>query len=46
MGDMVKFGKNGSDAVSAAIRLARAFTQKEKVLICSDQPFTVFMIGL
>ena len=30
--DMVRFGKNGSDATTAAIRLARAFTGKEKIL--------------
>lgn len=39
LGEMVKFGKNGSDAVSAAIRLSRAYTQKSKVIFCSDQPF-------
>ena len=39
LGEMVKFGKNGSDAVSAAIRLARAYRGKQKVLICADQPF-------
>ena len=28
--DMVKFTKNGSTAVSAAVKLARAFTKKDK----------------
>ncbi|MEM7315407.1 MAG: aminotransferase class III-fold pyridoxal phosphate-dependent enzyme, partial [Planctomycetota bacterium] len=37
--DMVKFCKNGSDATTAAIRLARAFTGRDKVAICSDHPF-------
>ncbi|MEU1426890.1 glutamate-1-semialdehyde 2,1-aminomutase [Nocardia sp. NPDC005746] len=36
--DMVKFAKNGSDATTAAVRLARAATGREKVAIC-DQPF-------
>ena len=30
--EMVKFGKNGSDATAAAIRLARAFTGRDLVL--------------
>ena len=37
--DMVKFAKNGSTAVTAAIKLARAYTGKEIVLRCSDHPF-------
>lgn len=36
---MVKFGKNGSDATSAAVRLSRAFTGRELIACCSDQPF-------
>ncbi|MEU1204913.1 glutamate-1-semialdehyde 2,1-aminomutase [Nocardia sp. NPDC005825] len=36
--DMVKFAKNGSDTTTAAVRLARAATGREKVAIC-DQPF-------
>jgi glutamate-1-semialdehyde 2,1-aminomutase len=37
--DMVKFTKNGSTAVSAAVKLARAFTGRELVARCADQPF-------
>lgn len=37
--EMVKFTKNGSDATTAAIRLARAYTGRTKVAFCSDQPF-------
>ena len=37
--EMVKFGKNGSDATSAAIWLARAYTGRKLVAICGDQPF-------
>lgn len=36
--DMVKFGKNGSDATTAAVRLARAATGRDLVAVC-DQPF-------
>jgi glutamate-1-semialdehyde 2,1-aminomutase len=35
---MVKFAKNGSDATTAAVKLARAATGREVVAIC-DQPF-------
>lgn len=37
--DMVKFTKNGSTAVSAAIKLARAYTGREMVARCAEQPF-------
>lgn len=37
--DMIKFTKNGSDATTAAIRLARAQTGRSGVLVCRDQPF-------
>jgi glutamate-1-semialdehyde 2,1-aminomutase len=36
--EMVKFGKNGSDATSNAIRLARAYTGRSMVAI-GDHPF-------
>ena len=32
--EMVRFGKNGSDVTSGAVKLARAFTGKEKMIIC------------
>ncbi len=32
--EMVRFGKNGSDVLAAAVRLARYITKKEKVLSC------------
>ena len=32
--EAVRFGKTGTDATTAAIRLARAVTRREKVLIC------------
>ncbi|MHA3702429.1 glutamate-1-semialdehyde 2,1-aminomutase [Jatrophihabitans sp. YIM 134969] len=37
--DMVKFAKNGSDATTAAVRLARAATGRDLVAVCADQPF-------
>lgn len=37
--EMIKFAKNGSDATSAAVRLARAYTGREIVAVCADQPF-------
>lgn len=37
--DMVKFCKNGSDATSAAVRLARAYTGRDMIAICADHPF-------
>jgi glutamate-1-semialdehyde 2,1-aminomutase len=37
--EMVKFAKNGSDATTAAVRLARAFTGREMVIRCLDHPF-------
>ncbi|MEY8251499.1 MAG: aminotransferase class III-fold pyridoxal phosphate-dependent enzyme, partial [Colwellia sp.] len=43
--DMVRFGKNGSDATSAAIRLARAFTQKEHVAVCGYHGWQDWYIG-
>lgn len=37
--EMVKFAKNGSDVTTAAVKLARAYTGRELVAICGDQPF-------
>ena len=37
--EMVKFCKNGSDATSGAIKLARAYTGRDLIAICGDQPF-------
>ncbi len=37
--DMVKFGKNGSDVTTAAIKLARAYTGRKYVLVCASHPF-------
>ncbi|MFJ7356890.1 glutamate-1-semialdehyde 2,1-aminomutase [Phyllobacterium sp. NPDC097923] len=37
--EMVKFCKDGSDATSAAVRLARAVTGRDMIGICADHPF-------
>jgi glutamate-1-semialdehyde 2,1-aminomutase len=37
--EMVKFAKNGSDATSAAVRLSRAYTERDLIARCADQPF-------
>ncbi len=40
--EMVKFTKNGSTAVTAAVKLARAFTGRTLVARCAQQPFFSF----
>src|SRR6185312_15353012 len=37
--EMVKFGLNGSDATTGAVRLARGYTGRERVAICRQHPF-------
>ena len=37
--EMVKFGVNGSDATSAAVKLARAYTGRDMVAVCRQHPF-------
>lgn len=37
--EMVKFCKNGSDALDGAVRLSRAYTGRDLVAICTDHPF-------
>ena len=43
--EMVRFGKNGSDVTSAAIRLARASTGRERVLACGYHGWHDWYIG-
>ncbi len=43
--EKVRFGKNGSDATSGAIRLARAYTGKEHVLVCGYHGWQDWYIG-
>jgi glutamate-1-semialdehyde 2,1-aminomutase len=43
--EMVRFGKNGSDATSGAIRLARAFTDRDRVAVCGYHGWQDWFIG-
>jgi len=43
--EMVRFGKNGTDATSAAIRLARAYTKREHVAVCGYHGWQDWYIG-
>jgi glutamate-1-semialdehyde aminotransferase/spore coat polysaccharide biosynthesis protein SpsF (cytidylyltransferase family) len=43
--EMVRFGKNGSDATAAAIRLARAYTGREVVAMCGYHGWHDWCIG-
>lgn len=37
--DMVKFTKDGSSATTAAVKLARAYTERDLIALCGDHPF-------
>lgn len=37
--EMVKFCKDGSDATSGAVKLARAYTGRDLIAVCQNQPF-------
>lgn len=43
--EMVKFVKNGSDATSAAVKLARAYTGKDMVAVCGYHGMDNWYIG-
>ena len=43
--EMARFGKNGSDATTAAIRIARAHTGRDKVLLCGYHGWHDWSIG-
>lgn len=43
--EKVRFGKNGSDATAGAIRVARAFTGKDHVLVCGYHGWQDWYIG-
>ncbi len=43
--EMVRFGKNGSDATSGAVRAARAFTKREHVACCGYHGWQDWYIG-
>jgi len=43
--EQVRFGKNGSDATSAAIRLARAYTGRDHIGVCGYHGWQDWYIG-
>ncbi len=43
--EAVRFGKNGSDATAGAIRLARAYTGRERVAVCGYHGWQDWYIG-
>ena len=43
--EMVRFVKNGSDATSSAVRLARAFTGRDRVAVCGYHGMQDWYIG-
>lgn len=43
--EMVRFGKNGSDATSGAIRAARGFTGRDYVVVCGYHGWQDWYIG-
>lgn len=43
--EMVRFGKNGSDATSGAVRAARAFTSREHIACCGYHGWQDWYIG-
>lgn len=43
--DMVRFGKNGSDATSGAVRAARAFTGRDLIACCGYHGWQDWYIG-
>ena len=43
--EMVRFGKNGSDATSAAIRISRAYTGRKHIAVCGYHGWQDWYIG-
>jgi glutamate-1-semialdehyde aminotransferase len=43
--EMVRFGKNGSDATSGAVRLARAFTGRDVIVACGYHGWQDWYVG-
>ena len=44
--EMVRFGKNGSDATAGAVRLARAITGRERIATCGYHGWQDWYIGV
>ena len=43
--EMVRFGKNGSDATAGAVRAARAYTGREQIAVCGYHGWQDWFIG-
>lgn len=43
--EMVRFGKTGTDVTSAAIRMARAYTKRDHILVCGYHGWQDWYIG-
>ncbi len=43
--EMVRYGKNGSDATGGAVRVARAYTKREKIACCGYHGWQDWYIG-
>jgi glutamate-1-semialdehyde 2,1-aminomutase len=43
--EMLRFAKNGTDATSAAVRLSRAYTGRERVAVCGYHGWQDWFIG-
>jgi glutamate-1-semialdehyde 2,1-aminomutase len=43
--EMVRFGKNGSDAAAGAVRIARAYTGRDRVAVCGYHGWQDWYIG-
>ncbi len=43
--ELVRFGKNGSDATAGAVRLARAHTHRDHVAVCGYHGWQDWYIG-
>lgn len=43
--ELVRFGKNGTDATSAAVRLARAYTGRDLIAVCGYHGWQDWYIG-
>lgn len=43
--EMIRFGKNGSDATAGAIRVARAYTNRDHVAVCGYHGWQDWYIG-
>jgi glutamate-1-semialdehyde 2,1-aminomutase len=43
--EMVRFGKNGSDATAGAVRVARAYTGRDHILVCGYHGWQDWYIG-